>query len=96
MSLFKENPKSIFDNIKKLLTLAVKDRHHTFHTPVFSNKNQNNSIDSQIPEDGIPKHLKKINSSLNESEKSYPNFVVNENKIQNTDWLYLASSSNRR
>ena len=35
MSLFKENPKSIFDNIKKLLTLTIKDRYHTFHTPFF-------------------------------------------------------------
>ena len=48
MSLFNENPKSIFDNIKKLLILAITDRHHTFHTPIFSNKNQNNSIDSRI------------------------------------------------
>ncbi|SVD55608.1 uncharacterized protein METZ01_LOCUS408462 [marine metagenome] len=48
MSLFKENPKSIFDNIKELLKLAIADRYHTFHTPVFSNKNQNNSIDSRI------------------------------------------------
>jgi len=48
MSLFNENPKSIFINIKKLLALAVTDRHHTFHTPVFSNKNQNNSLDSRV------------------------------------------------
>ena len=38
MSLFNENPKSIFINIKELLALAVTDRHHTFHTPVFSKK----------------------------------------------------------
>ena len=184
MSLFNENPKSIFDNIKKLLTLAVKDRHHTFHTPVFSNKNQNNSIDSRIivlrkfnesnlklnfhtdfrspkivnlkknnnssflfydfkikiqlrittlsiinnknditknawdlshlssrkcyltkkapssittlPEDGIPKHLKGIDPSQEESEKGYGNFAVIENEIQNIDWLYLAASGHRR
>ena len=184
MSLFNENPKLIFDNIKELLTLAVKDRRHTFHTPVFSNKNQNNSIDSRIivlrkfnesnlklnfhtdfrspkivnlkknnnssflfydfkikiqlrittlsiinnknditknawdlsrlssrkcyltekvpssittlPEDGIPKHFKGIDPSQEESEKGYDNFAVVENKIQNIDWLYLASSGHRR
>ena len=184
MSLFNENPKSIFDNIKKLLTLAVKDRRHTFHTPVFSNNNKNNSIDSRVvvlrkfnennlklnfhtdfrspkivnlkknnhssflfydfklkiqlrvitlsiinnkndltknawdlsrlssrkcyltektpssettlPEDGIPKHLKGINPSQEESEKGYSNFAVIENEIQNIDWLYLASSGHRR
>ena len=184
MSLFKENPKSIFDNIKELLKLAITDRHHAFHIPVFSNKNQNNSIDSRIvvlrkfnesnlklnfhtdvrspkivnlkkdnnssflfydfklkiqlriitlsitnnkndvtknawdlsrlssrkcyltekapssittlPEDGIPKHLKGIDPSQEESEKGYDNFAVVENKIQNIDWLYLASSGHRR
>ena len=42
MSLFNENPQLIFDNIKELLNLAVKDRHHSFHIPVFicgSNEN---------------------------------------------------------
>ena len=184
MSLFNENPKLIFDNIKELLSLAVKDRHHAFHTPVFSNKNQNNSIDSRIvvlrkfnennlklnfhtdfrspkiinlkknnnssfvfydfklkiqlrivtlsiinnkndvtknawdlsrlssrkcyltesapssittlPEDGIPKHLKGVDPSQDESEKGYDNFAVIENKIQNIDWLYLAFSGHRR
>ena len=184
MSLFNENPKSIFDNIKELLKLAITDRHHVFHIPVFSNKNQNNSIDSRIvvlrkfnesnlklnfhtdvrslkivnlkkdnnssflfydfklkiqlriitlsiinnkndvtknawdlsrlssrkcyltekapssitalPEDGIPKHLKGIDPSQEESEKGYDNFAVVENKIQNIDWLYLTSSGHRR
>ena len=184
MSPFNENPKSIFINIKELLKLAVTDRHHTFHTPVFSNKNQNNSIDSRVvvlrkfnennlklnfhtdfrspkiinitkdnnstfvfydfklkiqlrintnsiinnknnisknawelsplssrkcyltekapssitklPEDGIPKHLRGINPSQEESEKGYDNFTVIENKIQNIDWLYLAFSGHRR
>ena len=41
MSLFNENPKSIFINIKELLTLAVTDRDHTFHTPIFSNNSIN-------------------------------------------------------
>ena len=41
MSLFNKNPKSILINIKELLALAVIDRHHTFHTPVFSNNSIN-------------------------------------------------------
>jgi hypothetical protein len=41
MSLFNENPKSIFINIKELLARTVTDRHHAFHTPVFSNNSIN-------------------------------------------------------
>ena len=41
MSLFKENPKSIFINIQELLTLAITDGHHTFHTPIFFNNSIN-------------------------------------------------------
>jgi len=41
MSPFNKNPKSIFINIKQLLALAVTDRHHTFHTPIFSNNSIN-------------------------------------------------------
>ena len=48
MSLIYENPKAIFNNIKELLTIGVKDRNHCFHTPIFSNNNQNNLVDSRI------------------------------------------------
>ena len=41
MSLFNENPKSIFINIRELLALVATDRHHTFHTPVFSTNSIN-------------------------------------------------------
>ena len=41
MSLFDEDHKSIFINIKELLALAVTDKHHTFHTPIFSNDSIN-------------------------------------------------------
>ena len=41
MSPFNENPKSIFIYIKELLALAVTDRHHTFHTPVYSTNSIN-------------------------------------------------------
>ena len=184
MSLFEENPKVILDNIKELLRIGAKDRHHTFHTPVFSNrkyedlvssrvvvlrkfdadslmlnfhtdmrspkivdlqKNKNsffifydpkikiqlriktNSIINNknditknawgntrlfsrkcyltkkapssitnIPEDGISKHLRGIDPKQDESEKGYENFTVVQNKILNIDWLYLDSSGHRR
>ena len=48
MKHFDENPRLIYDNIKELLILAAKDRRHAYHTPVFSNNNQNNSVDSRI------------------------------------------------
>ena len=48
MTYLNENPKLIFDNIKELLTESVKDRHHPFHTPVFTNTNINNLCDSRI------------------------------------------------
>ena len=44
----KENTNKIFDNIKHNLTRGVKDRKHAFHTPVFSNINQNTGIESRI------------------------------------------------
>ena len=48
MSPFDENPKVIFDNIKELLTNGVKDRKHSFHTPVFSTNSSDNSNSSRI------------------------------------------------
>ena len=184
MSLFNENPKVIFDNIKKLLTIGVKDRNHAFHTPVFSSNTSNNSVNSRvvvlrkfhqenlilyfhtdyrspkiidlkknnetifvfydlklktqiriktiskihylddimkeawkltrlfsrkcyltqkipssittIAEDGIPKYLKGIDPTQDESEIGYANFSVIENIIQDIDWLYLESSGHRR
>ena len=184
MSLFEENPKAIFDNIKELLSIGAKDRHHAFHTPVFSSKNNENLVSSRvivlrkfdansldlnfhtdfrspkivnlqkdnnsffifydskikiqlriktsstinnknniaknawgetrlfsrkcyltektpssitdIPEDGIPKHLRGIDPKQDESEKGYKNFTVVKNKILNIDWLYLNSSGHRR
>jgi hypothetical protein len=48
MFLFDENLKEIFNNIKKLLILSVTDRHDAFHTLLFSNNTQNNSVDSRI------------------------------------------------
>lgn len=39
MFLFDENPNVIFNNIKELLIIGAKDRNHAFHTPVFSNNN---------------------------------------------------------
>ena len=48
MSLIYENPNAIFNNIKELLTIGVKDRSHAFHSPVFANKNQKNTVDSRV------------------------------------------------
>ena len=46
--LSKENTNEIFEDIKRNLTRGVKDRKHTFHTPVFSNINNENSIESRV------------------------------------------------
>ena len=46
--LSKENTNEIFDDIKTNLTRGVKDRKHTFHTPVFSNINDENAIESRV------------------------------------------------
>ncbi len=49
MSTFsKENTKEILEDIKRNLARGVKDRKHDFHTPVFSNINKQNSIESRI------------------------------------------------
>ena len=48
MSLIDQNPNEIYNNIKKLLIIGEKDRNHAFHTPVFSNKNDNDSVNSRI------------------------------------------------
>jgi pyridoxamine 5'-phosphate oxidase len=46
--LSKENTSEIFEDIKRNLTRGVKDRKHTFHTPVFSNIDKENSIESRV------------------------------------------------
>ena len=46
--LSKENTNEIFDDIKTNLTRGVKDRKHTFHTPVFSNINDETAIESRV------------------------------------------------
>ena len=49
MSTFsKENTTEIFEDIKRNLVRGVKDRKHDFHTPVFSNINNQNSIESRV------------------------------------------------
>ena len=55
--LSKENTNEIFEDIKRNLTRGVKDRKHTFHTPVFCNVDNENSIcllyTSPSPRDGL-------------------------------------------
>ena len=46
--LSKENTNEIFEDIKRNLTRGVKDRKHTFHTPVFCNIDSENSIESRV------------------------------------------------
>ena len=49
MSTFsKENTQEIFEDIKRNLSRGAKDRKHSFHTPVFSNINDQNSIESRV------------------------------------------------
>ena len=44
----KENSSEIFEDIKRNLTRGVKDRKHSFHTPVFSNIDNEDSITSRV------------------------------------------------
>ena len=46
--LSKENTEEIFEDIKRNLTRGVKDRKHTFHTPVFCNTDEENNIESRV------------------------------------------------
>ena len=46
--LSKENTNEIFEDIKRNLTRGVKDRKHTFHTPVFCNVDNENNIESRV------------------------------------------------
>jgi 3-hydroxyisobutyrate dehydrogenase len=46
--LSKENTNEIFEDIKRNLTRGVKDRKHTFHTPVFCNIDNKNIIESRV------------------------------------------------
>ena len=46
--LSKENTNEIFEDIKKNLIRGVKDRKHTFHTPVFCNMGDQKTIESRV------------------------------------------------
>ncbi len=48
MSLNNENFQSILKNINELLKLGVKNRNHSFHTPVYSTYNKKNFISSRV------------------------------------------------
>ena len=54
------------------------------------------SSKTNIPEDGLPKHLQGIDPTKNESEQGYNNFAVIQNKIESIDWLYLSYSGHKR
>ena len=61
-TLSKENTTEIFEDIKRNLSRGVKDRKHDFHTPVFSNINKQNSIESRIV---VLRHFDAENMVLN-------------------------------
>ena len=46
--LAKENSSEIFEDIIRNLTRGVKDRRHSFHTPVFSNIDNEDGITSRV------------------------------------------------
>ena len=46
--LSKENTNEIFEDIKRNLIKAVKDRKHVFHTPVFCNVDDQNGVESRV------------------------------------------------
>lgn len=48
MTINEQNPKDIFNNIKELLIIGAKDRKQAFHTPVFSNNHDGNSVNSRV------------------------------------------------
>ena len=48
MSKLYENSESIFKNIIDLLSKAVKNRRHPYHTPVFSNTTTKNLVESRV------------------------------------------------
>ena len=66
-----------------------------FSRKCYLSKKPPSSITNKA-EDGISLHLKGIDPNENESEAGYKNFSVIENKIENIDWLFLASSGHRR
>ena len=51
---------------------------------------------SSILTDSLPKHLKGIDPSIEESEKGYKNFAVISNQIKTIDWLYLSAMGHKR
>jgi 3-hydroxyisobutyrate dehydrogenase len=46
--LSKENSSEIYEDIKRNLTRGVKDRKHSFHTPVFSNIDNEDGVTSRV------------------------------------------------
>ena len=85
MSHIDENPRLIFNNIKELLTLAVKDRNHNFHTPVFSNKNEFNDVDSRIV---VLRNFNKDNLKLNFHTDFRSQKIINLKKNNNSNFVF--------
>ena len=77
------------------ITLEAWKQTRLFSRKCYLARKSPSSITDQA-EDSIPKHLKGIDPSKDESEKGYLNFSVIENFIKEIDWLHLASSGHRR
>ena len=83
--LSKENTNEIFEDIKSNLTRGVKDRKHTFHTPVFANKNQKNSVDSRVV---VLRKFNENNLKLNFHTDFRSPKIINFKKDNNSSFVF--------
>ena len=87
MSKLYENSESIFKNIIDLLSKAVKNRRHPYHTPVFSNTTTKNLVESGITFlslEVIPRRLSKGQSmDVNSSQDNLSGYCAALNAASN-------------
>ena len=81
---FNNNPKLIYDNIKELLSEGVINRKHAFHTPVFSNIN-NNFVASRIV---VLRKFDSDNMSINFHTDYRSPKIKNLNKTTNSKFIF--------
>ena len=81
---FNNNPKLIYDNIKELLSEGVINRKHAFHTPVFSNIN-NNFVASRIV---VLRKFDSDNMSMNFHTDYRSPKIKNLNKNTNSKFIF--------
>ncbi len=83
-----ENPESIFIDIKKLLFIAVKDRKHSYHTPVFSNLTESKTTQSRIV---VLRKFDETNLTLNFHTDFRSPKIKELKKNDNTSFLFYDS-----